>query len=145
MSTHCLVGVIDTTDGMVHARYVHSDGHPSVIVPTLGQIWSHHAGNDTTVLVTAILAFDWDWLGADVTADTIPTFDRAAAVAGVGMTLAVSNPDGTPADPRPIRVFPLSQPGRLGVSWIYLIDVAAATVAVHTATGDYVARYHLAS
>jgi hypothetical protein len=143
MSTHCYVGTIDTNH-LVRARYVHSDGSPCYIVPTLGQIWYRHAQQDTTVLIDAVLAHDWDWFDPDTTADTVPVFDGARPVPGVGMTLAAVRPDGTPAESEPVSVFPLTQAGHFDASWIYLIDPATATVTVHTADGEPVAQHNLA-
>ncbi|MFG1888093.1 hypothetical protein ACGFIR_09515 [Micromonospora sp. NPDC049051] len=139
MSIHCYVGATNPRQPhLVNARFVLFDGHPNAALPTLAVIWAGHAHYDTQTLVTTILADDWAYLDPDITATT-PGFAGQPPVPGVGMTLAATT-DGT-AGPEPITVFPLRQAQHLDVDWIYLIDSATATIAVHTDDGSRTARY----
>jgi hypothetical protein len=149
MSTSCYVGTADTSHPhLVRARFVLLDGYPHVIVPTLSQIWARHAGGDSTALIEAILAHDWEYLDADIDADITAHATSGFAghhpATGIGMTLAATSPEGSLGEPDPVCVFPLSQAGELDVGWIYLIEPATATVTVHTADGEPAGGYHLA-
>ncbi|MEU9505329.1 hypothetical protein AB0D32_03470 [Micromonospora sp. NPDC048170] len=136
MGTPCYVGTTDPTQpGIVRARYVHFDGYPSSLIPQLRGIWAHAARRDTSLLIDAVLAHDWDHLGPDTTTST-PSMPDQHPVAGVGMTLDDS-------DPEPATVFPLSRAGDLTASWIYLINPADNTVIVHSGDGEPVGVHPL--
>lgn len=124
MSTRCLVGALDADDpATATVRYVHSDGTPDYILPTLDQIWSTTCACDTTALVQALLAHQWSYLGADVTAGTAASFTGEQPVPGVGMASEFD------ADSAVDRI-PLH--ARLDhISWVYLIDPTRHTVAVY--------------
>ncbi|MFC0505010.1 hypothetical protein [Micromonospora costi] len=134
MSTHCLVGTTHPANPhLVHARFVLLDGHPRIVVPTLADIWAHHARYDAHALADAVLACDWEYLD--------PTTAALPGAAGrhrlpVGMPLR----DGAP---EPVTVFPLCQAQHLDAPWIYLIVPVTATVAVHTDDGHLLAHYQL--
>ncbi|MBM0255854.1 hypothetical protein [Micromonospora sp. 4G55] len=141
MSTHCYVGATDPDNPhLVHARFVLSAGHPSVVLPTLAAIWAGHARQDTRALITAILATDWEHLDPDITATS--GFAGQHPVPGVGMTLAATT-DSIADAPEPVTVFPLCHAGHLDVEWIYLVDPGTDTIAVHTDDGSRIARYPL--
>ena len=128
MRTCCLVGTINPDDPTTaRVQYVHSDGNPSHILPTLDRIWSHTCAHDTTALVEALLAHPWSYLDADITAATADSATFRKPIPGVGMA-NVSHVDNAP------EVLPLR--GAFGqVDWVYLIDPAETTVAVYAA-GD---------
>ncbi|SCL26082.1 hypothetical protein GA0070616_3235 [Micromonospora nigra] len=136
MGHPCYVGATEPAQpGIVRARYVHVDGHPSSLIPRLRGIWARTARRDTTALIDAVLAHDWAYLGPDVTCGP-PSLAGRHPVAGVGMTL-----DDTSAEPT--TVFPLSRAIDLDASWIYLIDPADDTVTVHSDDGEPVGAYPL--
>jgi hypothetical protein len=60
MSTHALVGV-RTADGGFRARYVHSDGYPSSMLPALQRVIHNYkaAGSQDLNPVTYILGNHW--------------------------------------------------------------------------------------
>jgi hypothetical protein len=124
VSTRCLVGTIDPDEPtQARVRYVHSDGYPAYILPTLEQIWSTTCGHDTTALIDAVLAHQWSYLGADVTAATPITFTGEQAVPGVGMA-SEFDPDSE------VTLLPIAE-GFDHVHWVYLIDPAQATIAAY--------------
>lgn len=136
MGTPCYVGAADPAQpSIVRARYVHADGYPSSLVPQLRGIWASTAHRDTTALINAVLAHDWDHLEADVTPGRASMPGRHP-VAGVGVTL-----DNTSQEPA--TVFPLHRASDLAASWIYLINPADDTVTVHSDDGDPVGAYPL--
>ncbi|WP_435124410.1 hypothetical protein [Micromonospora tulbaghiae] len=142
MNTHCYVGATDPDrPHLVHARSVLVNGHPSVVLPALAAIWAGNA-YDTRALITAILAYDWQYLDPDITA-TVGYAGRRP-VPGVGITLAATAGGGAIDAPEPVTVFPLCHAAHLDVDWIYLIETATATIAVHTDDGTGVRRYPLA-
>ncbi|MGQ5265233.1 hypothetical protein ACTWLT_31220 [Micromonospora sp. ZYX-F-536] len=144
MSTHCYIGATDPdSPHLVHARFVLFDGHPSHVLPALAAIWAGSARYHTRALIAAILACDWEYLDAHITATTRSGFAGQRPVPGVGMTLA-STTDGVIDAPEPVTVFPLCHAGHLDAEWIYLIDPGTATTAVHTGDGTRVASYRLA-
>ncbi|MEV4813879.1 hypothetical protein [Micromonospora avicenniae] len=139
MSTHCYVGAIRPDNPhLVHARFVLFDGHPAVVLPTLATIWANHNHHDTTALITTILAHDWEYLDADITATIRSPLPGQRPLPGVGMTLA-SEVD----PPEPVTVFPICHARHLDAGWIYLIDAGTASIRVHTSDGTPVATYHL--
>lgn len=124
MSTHCLVGTINADDpATIRVRYVHFDGHPTRILPTLDRIWSTTCVNDATALVETLLAHEWSYLGADVTADTTVTFAGERPVPGVGVA-SEFDADNT------VETLPVHSAVD-HVRWVYLIDPAQSTVAVY--------------
>lgn len=126
MSTRCLVGAFTADDpATANVRYVHSDGYPDYILPTLNQIWSTTFARDTTALVEALLAHQWSYLGADVTADTAVDFDGEKPVPGVGMASEFD------ADSSIVRTPLLAGVDVDEVDWMFLIDPARQTVAVY--------------
>jgi hypothetical protein len=144
VSTHSYVGVRDPEQpGLVQLRYVHSDGCPSHLVPTLRMIWAGAAAGDTHRLVTSLLAHDWDYLTLETTVGgDSPLFAGAQLIPGVGVTLAASNGDGQVLPPEPVTVVALTATGDLDAQWIYLLDLGT----VHTSGGgDIVGREQLAS
>ncbi|MEO3780479.1 hypothetical protein ABGB16_27430 [Micromonospora sp. B11E3] len=140
MSTHCYIGTTSPDNPhLVHARFVLFDGHPAVVLPALAAIWAGHTDHDTTALITAILAHDWEYLDPHITATTRSPFPRQRPVPGVGMTSSEVDP------PEPVTVFPLCHAGHLDAEWIYLIEADTSTIAVHTGDGTRVATHHLAN
>ncbi|QOC89706.1 hypothetical protein [Micromonospora craniellae] len=130
MGTPCYVGAADPArPTIVRARYVHFDGYPSSLFPQLRGIWATTTRRDTSALIDAVLAHDWDYLGPDVTADTRPVFSGQRPIAGVGMTLDDTTPE-------PLTVFPLTRAVDLVASWIYVINPADDTVTVHNGDGE---------
>jgi len=137
MGTRCFVGVHQPGADTATVRYVHSDGTPNYIVPTLRSIWRHTVGGDTTALVTGLVAHTWSYLGADVTAGTA-TWDDERPVPGFGMAMGTI-PDAEAA------TIALDELTALDVAWVYLIDPDADVVAVHHAGSgaEPVARHRL--
>jgi hypothetical protein len=137
VSTHSYIGIRDTDHPhLVRARYVHSDDHPSVMIPTLRAVWAGAAGGDTTRLTTLLLAHDWDYLDPAVTDHTRPAFAGRQPIAGVGMTLAATDGRGSVLPPEPVTVVPLTAAAALDAEWIYRLDPSRDTVAVHPADAD---------
>jgi hypothetical protein len=140
VSTHSYLGTRDTDrPHLVRARYLHSDGHPSLTLPALRTLWERAAGRDTTRLITALLAHDWDYLDPTITDTAASAFAGQHPIAGIGMTLAVTGPGGTVLPAEPVTVFPLTAAGALDAEWIYLLDPVRDTVAVHPADAEPVA------
>ncbi|MDG4795029.1 hypothetical protein [Micromonospora sp. WMMD1082] len=138
MGTNCLVGILDPKQpDTVRVRYVHVDGSPDYILPTLDWIWSHTYLHDTTALVDGLLAHQWSYLGGDVTTDTAITFTGEQPVPGIGMASEFDAGSQVQVLPLPTAVD--------GVSWVYVIDPEHATVTVH-GPGDPsrpLTRHHL--
>jgi hypothetical protein len=146
VSTHSYIGIRDTDrPNLVRARYVHSDGHPGAMIPTLRAVWAGVAGGDTTRLITLLLGHDGDYLDPAVTDHTRPVFAGQQPVAGVGMTLAATDGRGSVLPPEPVTVVPLTAAPALDAEWIYLLDTAGDTVVVHTADADPIAVVPLAA
>jgi hypothetical protein len=141
MATRCYVGVVDAATGRCRLRLVLSDGYPAYMVPALRDVWSGTFDRDTSALVEALLARDWVHVGADITAGSHPADPSDRAVAGVGVALAADL-----ADPDPVVVAPAVL-ARLDAQWIYLIDLAEATVSLVDpgAPTIPIARYRLAA
>ncbi|MBF9134728.1 hypothetical protein I0C86_38230 [Plantactinospora sp. S1510] len=136
MGTPCYVGTADPAQPtIVRVRYVLFDGYPSSLIPQLRAIWASTARRDTSALIDAVLAHDWEYLGPDL-ASGIQPFPNQHRVAGVGTTL-----DDTSAEP--VTVFPLSCASDLVASWIYLINAADDTVAVYSGDGEPVGVHSL--
>ncbi|GLI03711.1 hypothetical protein [Phytohabitans aurantiacus] len=126
MSTHCLVGTINADDpATIRVRHVHFDGHPTNILPTLDRIWSTTCAHDATALLEALLAHEWSYLDADVTADTSVTFAGERPVPGVGV--ASEFDVGSTVEALPVDG-PVDH-----VRWVYVIDPAQSTIAVYEA------------
>jgi hypothetical protein len=143
VSTHCYVGATDPDHPhLVHARFVLFDGHPNVVLPALAAIWAGHAYRNAQALITAILACDWEFLDAGITATSRCGFAGQRPVPGVGMSLAGTS-DGTVDAPEPVTVFPLCHAGHLDAEWIYLIEADTVTVGVHAGDGARFAIYPL--
>ncbi|WP_433688011.1 hypothetical protein ACQP0I_04130 [Micromonospora carbonacea] len=135
MGTPCYVGVSDPAGpAIVRARYVH-DGCPSSLIPQLRGIWATTTRRDTNTLIEAVLAHDWAYLRSDTTPNT-RSLPGQHPISGVGMTL-----DAT--DPEPATVFPLHRAVDLGASWIYLINPADSTIAVHSGDGEPLGTHRL--
>ena len=140
MTTRCFIGLRDSEQpGTVHLRYVHSDGNPARIVPAIRQLWATTARRNTGRLIAMLLEYDWYDLNADTT-----TADRhipdGYPVPGVGRHLTFININtGTvpPPDPVPLAVA-LEATGDLDAQWIYLLDPANDTIAIHTTDGALV-------
>ncbi|MBG0568232.1 hypothetical protein I4J89_43085 [Actinoplanes sp. NEAU-A11] len=148
MSTHNYVGIHDPDQpGQVRLRYVHSDGYPHYMIPTLRKIWAGAAAGDTPRLATLLLAHDWDYLDPETTDDSTSTPPLAGEqlIPGVGMTLAATGGDGQVLPPEPVTVVALTATGDLDAHWIYLIDPGTDTLTVHTSGGDAVGTEPLAS
>ncbi|MFY1674018.1 hypothetical protein ACN27G_29375 [Plantactinospora sp. WMMB334] len=137
MSPDCLVGVLDPDQSeTVRVRYVHLDGSPGHVLPTLDRIWSHTCSHDTTALVDGLLAHHWSYLDGDVSADTAITLTGEQPVPGIGMA---SESDDSQAEVLPM------QAAVDRVSWVYVIDSVHATVTVHDQgdLGRPLTRHHL--
>ena len=125
MSTRCLVGAVDPdVPTTARLRYVHADGHPAYILPTLYLVWSQTCHRDTTELVEALLAHQWSYLGADVSCETAATFAGEQPVPGVGMA-SEFDADST------VDRLPLHGAADRDARWVYLINPATTTVAVY--------------
>jgi hypothetical protein len=136
VGTPCYVGATDPDQPtIVRARYVHFDGNPSSLISQLRGIWAQTTRRDTSALIDAVLAHDWDYLRPDPIPGTRP-FPGQHLVVGVGLTL-----DDT--EPEPITVFPLSRAIDLVASWIYVINPADDTVTVHSGDGEPVGVHPL--
>ncbi|WP_238447374.1 hypothetical protein [Micromonospora sp. 4G55] len=143
MNTSCFVGTTDPANPhLVHARFVLVNGHPGVVVPTLATIWAAHVHRDTQALIGAVLTRDWEYLDPATTANTVSGMGQHP-VPGVGIPLTDADPDCAVDTPEPVTVFPLCRAGHLDAQWIYLLDPATDTVAVHTDDGHHLARYRL--
>jgi hypothetical protein len=152
VSTRSYVGIPDPDQpGQVRLRYVHSDGNPGYMIPTLRTIWAKAAERDTNRLATRLLAYDWDYLDPDTTTSSEPPFNGEQLgpeqlIPGVGMTLASYDIDAqVPLRPEPVTVVALAATGDLDAQWIYLIDPGTDTITVHTSGGDLVGTEPLAS
>lgn len=144
MSTHGYVGTIDPANPhLARARYVHLDGHPAAVVPALARIWASSVHRDSPALVDALLAHDWGYLDASITAATVPAFARQRLVPSIGMTLAAKTGGADVEVAEPVTVFPLSHATHLDAHWTYLIDPVDDSVTVYTDDGEPVGRYHL--
>lgn len=126
MSTHCYVGARDdTSTSVARLRYVHSDGHPITMLPTLRQMWNSTACRDTARLAASLLAHDWDYLDAAVTDATTVTFAGQRPVAGIGVTLATTNQQDVVDPPQPVTTAPVHDLGNLNpiwARWVYLLE-----------------------
>lgn len=147
MSTRSYVGIHDPEQpGQVRLRYVHSDGNPGYMIPTLRAVWAKAAERDTNRLAR-VLAYDRDYLDPDTTASSEPPFNGEQLISGVGMTLAsydIAAQVPLPP-PEPVTVVALAATGDLDAQWIYLLDPGTDTVTVHTPGGDVVGTEPLAS
>ncbi|MEV4481828.1 hypothetical protein [Micromonospora coxensis] len=142
MSSHCYVGATDPDNPhLAHTRFVLSNGRPRMVLPTLAAVWAGRARYDTRALVTAILAYDWEYLDPYTPASLMGLAGHRP-VPGVGM--ALTSTGATVDGPEPVTVFPLCHARHLDADWIYLIDVGTATVAVHADDGSCIGRYPLA-
>jgi hypothetical protein len=146
VSTHSYVGINDPEQpGRVRLRYVHSDGYPHYMIPTLRTIWAKTAAGDTNRLATLLLEHDWDYLDPDTTDGSTSTpLAGEQLIPGVGMTLAATGGDGQVQPPEPVTAVALAATGDLDTQWIYLIDPGSDTLTVHSG-GDVVGTEPLAS
>ena len=138
MSTPCFVGTRDRRrPHLVCVRYIAGHGHPNLILPALRRIWSHTAGRNTAVMLDLLLRNDWTHL--EPTRYPCPAGIR---IPGVGVLLGSrghSRRDGgNVPGPEPLTRFPLHQAAALDIGWIYLIDPATGTFAVHDGAGELV-------
>ncbi len=135
MEIHCYVGVRDNADVTVaRLRYVHSDGHPLSMLPTLRELWNTTANRDTNRLVELLLNHDWDYLDPAVTDATPVTTLGQYPVAGIGVTLASANADDIVDPPRPVTIVPVHDLGALipiWARWVYLLDLVNNRVACY--------------
>lgn len=147
MSTHSYVGIADPEQpGRVRLRYVHSDGNPWYMIKTLRDIWAGAAARDTHRLGSLLLEYDWDYLDPDTTDGSASTpFAGEQLIPGVGMTLAATGSDGQVMPAEPVTVCALTATGALDAQWIYLLDLDADAVIVHTSGGDVVGTEPLLS
>lgn len=169
VDSDCLIGVRHPhRPGLLQARSVDAGGHPRVMLPVLRRFWSA-AGSDSTRLAAQLLAHDWRCLdpaiattaptsqtaadaGAGITASTPgdhhgsrgrPGLTDRRVIAGVGIT--TSTGPGAAIDGEPALVVPLAHLGLLDAAWLYLLDPAGDSVAVHTGDGGLVSRHLLAA
>ncbi|GAB3861819.1 hypothetical protein ACFPIJ_56495 [Dactylosporangium cerinum] len=144
VDSDCLIGMRDVRRGdLVQARAVDHGGHPRTMLPTLRRIWAA-TGQDSTRLTARLLAHDWLYLDATVTARHHPagqTTSGRQAIAGVGVPRTSIPSSDAGGDP--ITVVPLAHLAVLDAGWLYLLDPAADTVTVHTGDGDLVSRHPL--
>ncbi|HEX8630427.1 MAG TPA: DUF262 domain-containing protein [Catenuloplanes sp.] len=116
--TVCLIGTTQPHDRF-RVRTLHLGDHPEQLVPILRQL--HDDAHDWPSVTATLLEHTWAELSVEARHDsTDPT-----AVPGIGYTAADDSPllDGRITDLAPIDV-----------TWLYLIDPAADTVAVYEAT-----------
>ncbi|MEV4511544.1 hypothetical protein AB0K00_21530 [Dactylosporangium sp. NPDC049525] len=165
IDSDCLIGVRDPDrPGLLQARSVDAGGHPRVMLPVLRRLWTA-AGRDTVRLAARLLAHDWHYLDPGIpaisaAASASPTAAGAAAggdqpgvhgrrvIAGVGITHTPFGPDTTDttdssAGGDPVMVVPLAHLGLLDAAWLYLLDPAGDSVAVHTGDGGLVGQHLL--
>ncbi|GAA5200676.1 hypothetical protein GCM10023322_79030 [Rugosimonospora acidiphila] len=143
MHPPCRIGTRDITNpDLLHLRRVHSGGYPANMLPSLRLIWATTAGRDTTTLIEVLLAHDWEYLDYQITEEDTSPFDGEHAVAGVGMTLAVS-PPGPSVAPEQVLDLLLSPADQPRVDWLYLLDVTAETIAIYQG-GLFIATHPLA-
>lgn len=147
MSTHSYVGIPDSKQpGQVRLRYVHSDGNPWRMIPTLRGIWAGAAAGDTNRLATLLLAHDWYYLDPKMTdgSNSTPLVGEQL-ITGVGMTFTSSDGSGRILPPEPVTVVALAATGDLDASWIYLLDPGTDTVAMYVGNGTPYGTEPLAS
>ncbi|GAA3302449.1 hypothetical protein Dvina_51585 [Dactylosporangium vinaceum] len=170
VDSDCLIGVRDLDrPGLLQARSVDAGGHPRVMLPVLRRLWTA-AGRDTVRLAARLLAHDWHYLDPGIpaisaAASASPTAARVAAggdqpvvhgrrvIAGVGITHTPFGLDttdttdtsagGDPVGSDPVMVVPLAHLDLLDAAWLYLLDPAGDSVAVHSGDGGLVSHHLL--
>lgn len=163
VDSDCLIGVRDPRrPGLLQARSVDTGGHPQVMLPVLRRLWSA-AGRDSIRLAALLLACDWRYLDPAIptitpmspTADTaLPARDEHAdnstlpgvagrrIIAGLGISRTATGPDIV-NDGERATVVPLAHLGLLDAAWLYLLEPADDSVAIHTGEGGLVSRHLL--
>jgi hypothetical protein len=117
MSTHSFVGVLHPDGDTYQARFALFDGDPDTMPYVIAAVWWHTFGCDSTATVAALLAHDWEQVGADIVVGTPPSMDGYQPIPGVGMAMPAADTAPEPVtgrltDPAPDH----------GVEWMYLID-----------------------
>jgi hypothetical protein len=165
VDSDCLIGVHHPhRPGLLQARSVDAGGHPRVMLPILRRLWTA-AGRDSTRLAARLLAHDWRYLdpaippiaptpataadpaaagGAHANGPSLPGVTGRQVIAGVGITHTATGPD-VAIDSEPATVVPLAHLGLLDAAWLYLLDPAGDSVAIHTGDGGLVSHHRLAA
>lgn len=126
-SGRALIGAISPPTRVVMARPIAQHADPDHVVATLQRMWRDTFSGNTSAMLTAMLAIDWQYLNAGTAAGHRPAAAAKHAVAGIGMA-------ATGHRRQPVN-FCLTEAADLAVDWIYLIDPVTDTVAVHTGDG----------
>ncbi|MGH3680338.1 MAG: hypothetical protein ACRDT2_08820 [Natronosporangium sp.] len=124
MGCRTLIGVTRPDAGYT-ARWLHWGGHPDHLIPQLRRIWRNTFGRDTATMALSLLRHDWSDLSSDQNLTPRP---GRVAVPGLGY----AQPASSGREPR--RGTPQQDTVGTDLEWLYLIDPAAHTVAVHEAT-----------
>jgi hypothetical protein len=103
-------------------------------------MWRDRFGSNTSAMLTALLAIDWQYLHAGAAAGHRPPAAARHAVAGTG---GIGMASTGHRHHQPVN-FCLAEAGDHAVDWIYLIDPVTDTVAVHTGDGQPHALHRLA-
>ena len=144
MPVHAFVGVADAVNRyLVHARYVHRDAAPQLMVPALRGIWAGAARRDTSALIGTLLACDWYLLDPATTVGEDTPVDCARRRPGIGLTSAVLTGTHPAAGSDPEWMFPLSRAGDFDGDWTYLLHPDLHIVSVHTGDGEPRGAYPL--
>ncbi|MET9265292.1 hypothetical protein [Amycolatopsis sp. NPDC004079] len=136
MPTRSLIGILSDDGRSYRARYCHSDGYPTHMLPVLGEaLHKHHAG-DLAPLAAALLRHDWAYLApgsaADEAHDGGQRSDRLQPTAGVGFHYAGSR------ELEPINGT-LDEDAGGSATWLYLIS--GDEIRVHYETGGAWAHF----
>ena len=142
MATRAYLGCTDPGNpNLLHVRFVLYGGAPAEMLSVLAQLRRLTFAGDTTATLTAILAHDWTYLSAGVTAGRTEMHGDVA-VPGVGMAMTEDSvikiqPKGAAADtkPEPAGVT-FEALADSDTEWVYLIDPHTHTLGVYTPSGN---------
>ena len=142
MATRAYVGCADPDNpNMLHVRFVLYGGEPAEMLIVLAQLRRLTFAGDTTTALAAILAHEWTYLSAGVTAGRTD-MPGDVAIPGVGMAMTEDCVTTVEAD----NAVADTQAGPAGVTfaaladsdaeWVYLIDPHKQTLGVYTTSGN---------
>ncbi|MCW6007694.1 hypothetical protein K1W54_24550 [Micromonospora sp. CPCC 205371] len=135
-----VIGAISPPTQVVLSRPIAQHADPDNVVATLQRMWRDTFAGNTSAMLAALLAIDWQYLHAGTAAGHRPAAAAKHAVAGVG---GIGMASTRHRRRQPVN-FCLTEAGDLDVDWIYLIDPVTDTVAVHTGDGRPDALHRLA-
>lgn len=146
MATRAYVGCADPENpNLLHVRFVLYGGEPAEMLSVLAQLRRLTFAGDTSTALAAILAHDWTYLSAGVTAGHTE-MPGDVAIPGVGMAMTEDSviriePDGavTETEPEPAGVT-FEALADSDAEWVYLIDPHTHTLGVYTASGNRIAE-----